>query len=257
MADGTPPCNTTADEISRVVRQRRSVRHFTEEELPREQILDLVREASWAPSGGNDQPWAVTALAPPAARAVRERYEMRGWHALVPKLASIHEWATGGDLDLEDAVRGTLGLIADDALTRGAPWLLLVHTSDSPIEDAWVLRMHAALEGHVPARELPTLGEMRATYGPVKAGVTFASAICFAFALCLAAEARGIASCIQHNLLPFRDEIVRIHGLIPDGRILQTAVLVGRADPTDASNVRARQEAQRRPVEVLFADTLE
>jgi len=36
---------------------RRSVRNFTGEPVEREQVLEVIRAGSWAPSGLNNQPW--------------------------------------------------------------------------------------------------------------------------------------------------------------------------------------------------------
>ena len=44
-------------DVLTAIYQRRSVRHFTDEPVEREQVLELLRAASWAPSGLNNQPW--------------------------------------------------------------------------------------------------------------------------------------------------------------------------------------------------------
>jgi nitroreductase len=241
--------NATAD-FFEVLRSRRSVRHFTDEMVPRERILQLVEDASWAPSGGNDQPWAVTAVSPAAARALRERIELRAWHALFPKVAGLVERVAEQRLDGAELVGRIDEMIAREGVTRGAPWLLLVHTSDPGIDEARVLELHAALEARLAASEVPTLAQMRATSGPINDDVTLAGAVCFAYALSLAAQARGLGTCIQHSWLAFQDELGP--GLIPAGRDLRTALLVGVADPGDPINARDRQRARRRPVAITF-----
>jgi nitroreductase len=44
-------------EVMKIIRERRSVRNFTEEPVDRKLILEVLRAASWAPSGLNNQPW--------------------------------------------------------------------------------------------------------------------------------------------------------------------------------------------------------
>jgi nitroreductase len=44
-------------EVIRTICERRSVRNFTEEPVSRKLILEMLRTASWAPSGLNNQPW--------------------------------------------------------------------------------------------------------------------------------------------------------------------------------------------------------
>lgn len=36
---------------------RRSVRHYTDEPVAQENVLEIIRAGSWAPSGLNNQPW--------------------------------------------------------------------------------------------------------------------------------------------------------------------------------------------------------
>ena len=40
-----------------VILERRSIRNFKQEEVPKEVLLKLVEAARWAPSGSNIQPW--------------------------------------------------------------------------------------------------------------------------------------------------------------------------------------------------------
>lgn len=44
-------------EVIKIIRERRSVRNFTEEPVDRKLMLEILRAASWAPSGLNNQPW--------------------------------------------------------------------------------------------------------------------------------------------------------------------------------------------------------
>ena len=44
-------------EVIRAIYERRSVRNFTEAPVERRLILEILRTASWAPSGLNNQPW--------------------------------------------------------------------------------------------------------------------------------------------------------------------------------------------------------
>lgn len=44
-------------EFSEVVKKRRSVRAFLNEDVPLEKILEILEEATLAPSAGNIQPW--------------------------------------------------------------------------------------------------------------------------------------------------------------------------------------------------------
>jgi nitroreductase len=39
------------------IKGRRSVRSYTDKEIPREQLEKIMEAAIWSPSGGNEQPW--------------------------------------------------------------------------------------------------------------------------------------------------------------------------------------------------------
>lgn len=59
------------------MRSRRTVRHFSDREVPRQVIEDCVMVAGGAPSGANLQPWHFVIVSDPAIkREIRERAEM-------------------------------------------------------------------------------------------------------------------------------------------------------------------------------------
>lgn len=55
---------------------RRSVRHFSDEPVPREAIVNCIRSAGQAPSGANKQPWTFVLVTDPAVKTrIREGAE--------------------------------------------------------------------------------------------------------------------------------------------------------------------------------------
>ena len=53
-------------EVWRAIRERRSVRSFRPERIPRDTLLRLIEEAAvWAPSGGNAQTWRFVIIDDP------------------------------------------------------------------------------------------------------------------------------------------------------------------------------------------------
>lgn len=53
----------------RLMRRRRSVRHFAPDPVPRELIENAIRTAGTAPSGANQQPWTFVVVSDPAIKA--------------------------------------------------------------------------------------------------------------------------------------------------------------------------------------------
>jgi len=70
-----------ADRFYQTMNARRSVRHFSDEPVPRSLIEQAIRTASTAPSGAHRQPWRFVALSDPSLKhrirlaAEKEEYE--------------------------------------------------------------------------------------------------------------------------------------------------------------------------------------
>lgn len=52
--------------VLELIKSRRSIRSFLEKPIPPEVLSSLLEAARWAPSGGNNQPWAFVVLREPA-----------------------------------------------------------------------------------------------------------------------------------------------------------------------------------------------
>ena len=96
--------------------QRRSVRHFSSNPVPRAMIEDLIRAACSAPSGANRQPWRFVAVGDSdLKRQIRLGAEEEE-QAFYEQRASA-QWLA----DLAD-----LGTDADKEFLQVAPWLIAV-----------------------------------------------------------------------------------------------------------------------------------
>ena len=51
--------------VLEIIRSRRSIRSFLETPIPPDVLSSLLEAARWAPSGGNNQPWAFVAIREP------------------------------------------------------------------------------------------------------------------------------------------------------------------------------------------------
>lgn len=52
-----------------IIRQRRSIRRFTEQQIEPEKLASVLEAASWAPSWGNSQCWEIVVVKSPESRA--------------------------------------------------------------------------------------------------------------------------------------------------------------------------------------------
>jgi nitroreductase len=62
MSPDTLPTDESIAVVDAAIRSRHSMRRFLPTPVPRETIVDILRVASWAPSGTNAQPWKVRVL---------------------------------------------------------------------------------------------------------------------------------------------------------------------------------------------------
>jgi nitroreductase len=63
-------------EFFKELRRRRSVRHFSDEPVPREALVKCIETAAQAPSGANKQPWTFVLVTDPAIKKkIREGAE--------------------------------------------------------------------------------------------------------------------------------------------------------------------------------------
>ncbi len=98
------------------IRQRHSVRHFSDAPVERELIETCLRAAGTAPSGANHQPWHFACVSDPATkREIRLAAEKEEREFYAGKAGD--EWLD----DLKD-----LGTDADKPFLEIAPWLIAI-----------------------------------------------------------------------------------------------------------------------------------
>ncbi|MEZ5163175.1 MAG: nitroreductase family protein [Fimbriimonadaceae bacterium] len=103
-----------------IARQRRSIRHFSDQTVPREMIEDIIRIAATAPSGANKQPWYFVAISSKyIKRQIRE--------------AAENEEKTFYETKITPEWRADLKHLGTDFVKEhitDAPWLIVVFRQD-------------------------------------------------------------------------------------------------------------------------------
>lgn len=111
---------------------RRSVRHFSDESVPREIIEELIMAASTAPSGAHRQPWTYVAVANSAVkkeiRLAAEAEEKKSYEERMPD-----EW--------KDALE-PLGTNWEKPFLEIAPWLVVLFQQKSGFKADGTPRKH-------------------------------------------------------------------------------------------------------------------
>jgi len=74
----------TTNTVLDAIYERRSIRKFEERQIGREQLLILLKAATWAPSGGNNQSWLFTAIYNKEVLAHINRLVREGFQQWIP-----------------------------------------------------------------------------------------------------------------------------------------------------------------------------
>lgn len=97
--------------------ERRSVRHFSNREVPREVIENIILAAGTAPSGAHKQPWTFCAVSNPATKAaIREAAEQEEYLNYTKRMSE--QWLK----DLEPFDTNW-----EKPMLTDAPWLIVVY----------------------------------------------------------------------------------------------------------------------------------
>ncbi len=107
---------------------RRSVRQFSEKPVEREQLLEIIKAGTWAPSGLNNQPWRFVIVQKPESR--KELAKLTTSHAVIERApACIAVFVDKSAMYNETKDHQSVGaciqnmLLAAHGLGLGAVWL--------------------------------------------------------------------------------------------------------------------------------------
>ena len=108
--------------------KRRSIRQFTEKPVAREELIEIIKAGTWAPSGRNNQPWRFVIITDPGLR--RELARHTKYSAIIegaPACIAVFADRSAMYSDVKDhqAMGACIQnmLLAAHALGLGAVWL--------------------------------------------------------------------------------------------------------------------------------------
>ena len=116
------------NEVLKAIYERRSVREYTDEPVPDELIMEILKAGSWAPSGLNNQPWRFAVVKDPQ---LKERFEPLTKYSRIIKSANclipvfISKERMYHEVKDHQAIGACLQnmLLSAHALGLGAVWL--------------------------------------------------------------------------------------------------------------------------------------
>ncbi|MCC6434025.1 MAG: nitroreductase [Acidimicrobiales bacterium] len=217
-------------EFEELVRQRRSIRGYRPDPVPRELITEIVELAAGAPSSMNTQPWHFHVVTGEPLDRIRQGNTERMMAGAKPQreipahgaYQGVHrDRQVGIAYQLFDAMG-----IRDDKAKR-TDWMMRgFRQFDAPV---------SIVVTYDKDLELATIGHFdlgAVTYG-----------------LCLAAWDRGLGTVINGQGI-MQSDVVRAHANIPDDEVIMTCVAMGWPDDDFAAN---HVKAPRVPAEELVS----
>lgn len=204
-------------DVDTAIKTRISTRVFKPEPLPEALVREILDVARWAPSGGNVQPWKVIAVSGAERQAVIDLAQTtlaanprgeEGDRPIYP--ADLWEPHRSWRFKVGEDMYALLGIPREDKAARFAHLARNFRFFDAPVGLFFVIdrRMGHGQWAH--------LGMFMQT-------------------IALAAEARGVASCMQEAWGRVRETLAKHFGL-PDTEMIYCGMALGYADPTAKVN---------------------
>jgi len=212
-------------DVLQAIHERKSIRQFRPDPVPRDLLQDILQAALRAPSAINTQPWECWVVGgEPLRRMSREMYTEAEKES--PSRADFvlpERWKEpylGRMRENGKRLFGILGIERQDKEKRQAFGLSMYRFFGAP--QAIFLCMDSSL----------------GDYSLFDCG-------CFAQNICLLALSRRLGTCIQHSAVNYPD-IIRKHAPIPAAKKIIAAISIGYPDEDAAVN---RFRSSREPVE--------
>lgn len=204
-------------DLDQAISERRSIRGFKPDPVPRELLEEIIALANRAPSSMNTQPWHFHVLTGAPLEAVRAGNSERMLSGVPPQREIVDHGAYQGvhrDRQVEIAIQlfEAMGIERDNKEKR-QDWVMRgFRQFDAPV--SVVVTFDKELEGGTIAHF--DLGAV--TYG-----------------LVLAAWSRGLGTVINGQGI-MQSPVVREHAGIPDDQVILTCVALGWPDETFSAN---------------------
>ncbi|MDX2233679.1 MAG: nitroreductase [Hyphomonadaceae bacterium] len=199
-------------DVDTALKTRISTRAFKPDPLPEALVRDILDVARWAPSGGNVQPWKVIAVAGAARDAVIDLARSAaqtnpagevGDHPIYPE--ELWEPHRSWRYKVGEDMYALLGIPREDKMARFAHLARNMVFFDAPVGLFFVI-------------------DKRMGHGQ------WAHLGMFMQSVALAAQARGVASCMQEFWARAR-ETLKAHFALPDTEMIYCGMALGYADP--------------------------
>jgi len=216
-------------ELNEAILNRRSIRLFLPDPVPRETITKIVDMARWVPSWGNTQPWEIVVADGETTKTLSQAFEaeVRKGNPPRPDMTmpiDFPEPYKGRYMGLGRTLLTSMGITRDDAEARSRHWINMYHFFGAPACIYFVI--DKALNEQYSCLDLGFVG------------VT----------ICHLAVQEGLGTIFLAASMHYPD-IVRSVLHIPDTKKIVIGLAIGTPHPTDPASVF---RSERDPVEKIL-----
>ncbi|MFP4476505.1 MAG: nitroreductase [Desulfatibacillaceae bacterium] len=216
-------------DLFEAVRQRRSIRGFKPDPVPRDVIMEILDVTCRAPSAMNIQPWEFLVLSGDTLDKVRDANVENLRNGVMPQ---PEHPPIGWPRDSVYRQRQV-------ELAKGLFSLLGISRDDQKRRTQWTERGFRFFEA--PAAVILLMDTQLYEPGPLM------DIGCAIQTLCLAAVAKGLGTCIEDQGVMYPD-ILRRYANVPEDRRITMGIAIGYPDPDYPANklVTDRQPASEK-----------
>jgi nitroreductase len=211
-------------ELARAIRERRSIRKFKPQDVPKSVITEILELARWSPSWGNTQPWDLMVLTGKTLAKFKEmnlRLTLAGEPTAsdVPMLEKWPEAMKARYAALGKVVLSAQGIARDDKEAREQYYRSMVNMFDTPCMILVCISRDNLVE-----------------YQMLDAGL-------IAQTICLAAYDKGLGTCLLAAAARYPAEIRKLAAVPADKKIV-VGIALGYPDPSFPLNTFERERAE-------------
>ncbi|QFT59627.1 NADH dehydrogenase [Sulfitobacter sp. THAF37] len=217
-------------ELDQAMLERRSVRGFTRDPVPRALLEEIIALALRAPSSMNTQPWHLHVLTGEPLEKVREGNSTRMLDGVPPQREISDHGSYEGvhrdrQVEIAKQLFGAMGIAREDK-ERRQDWVMRgFRQFDAPVSIVVCFDKSLTERGTIAHFDLGAV-----TYG-----------------LVLAAWSRGLGTVINGQGI-MQSPVVREHAQIPEDQVILTCVAMGW--PDDSFSANAVRSTRREVAEV-------
>ena len=211
-------------ELVAAIRERRSIRKFKSQDVPKSIITEILEEARWSPSWGNTQPWDLYVLTGKTLAKFKEmnlRQTLAG-APIASDVPMLEKWPDAMKArygELGKVVLSAQGIKREDKDARDKYYQNMVSFFDAPC-----LILACISRDNLVEYQMLDIGLIAQT-------------------ICLVAHDKGLGTCLLAAAARYSTEIRKI-AAIPDDKKIVVGIALGYPDPSFPLNNFERDRAK-------------